>query len=528
MNRLVHRFAAAAAAVTVAASSLTAYSASEKPRGDISGDGVVNITDVSKLAAHVKGAKPLKGDALKAADISGDGKVDIMDVSLLAAHVKGVKPLTDNGRDDLYNEAKDKLDTTKLDNKTIKFFSHWDINPAKGQVVSPDLQLFQDVYDGKIQYVQTIWENRYTDLAKLIMSNNSPDFFSAMDMDGFPKGAIKAMFQPVDDYIDLDSKLWAPAKATNDAFVFGNGHYVAGVQSTPQYMCVYNPKTIKDNGLEDPAKLYWNDEWTWSKFSEMCIAFTNEEEQKVGMDGWWYAYALNNSCGVPIIGLENGKLVNNMQNPRVEKVQNLMYELQKKNVFFDRAANNWSIRGDGTTGYGMATGETLFYPVGTWAIDNLPEKVTAFGSAKAGEIMFVPMPRMDDSDTYYVDARVDGFYLIKNAPNPEGFAAFMNCHMAAVEANNELAAQKRKLAYEWTDDMLEMYDEICQICNDHPLYDFSDGISEEMRSVMMDVRQSTVLTGGGAYTWTATVASYKSAVDYLVEEANSKLEAGTK
>ncbi len=45
---------------------------------------------------------------------------------------------------------------------------------------------FQTKYGGKIEYVQTTWDNRYTDLAKAVMANDSPDFFPADDMDAFP------------------------------------------------------------------------------------------------------------------------------------------------------------------------------------------------------------------------------------------------------------------------------------------------------------------------------------------------------
>ena len=93
MKRLAKRTSAAALAVIMAASCLTAYAEDERLRGDISGDGAVNITDVSKLAAHIKNIKALEGEALEAADINGDGDLNIADISLLAAFVKGRKTL---------------------------------------------------------------------------------------------------------------------------------------------------------------------------------------------------------------------------------------------------------------------------------------------------------------------------------------------------------------------------------------------------------------------------------------------------
>ncbi len=62
-------------------------------KGDINGDGIVNVTDISLVAGHVKGKKALEGDAEKWADVNGDGSVNVADISKIAAHVKGVKEL---------------------------------------------------------------------------------------------------------------------------------------------------------------------------------------------------------------------------------------------------------------------------------------------------------------------------------------------------------------------------------------------------------------------------------------------------
>ncbi|MBQ8966203.1 NPCBM/NEW2 domain-containing protein [Ruminococcus sp.] len=62
--------------------------------GDINGDGDVNVTDVTKLAAHVKSIRSLAGDELKRADVNGDGDVNVTDLMKVAAHVKGIKSLS--------------------------------------------------------------------------------------------------------------------------------------------------------------------------------------------------------------------------------------------------------------------------------------------------------------------------------------------------------------------------------------------------------------------------------------------------
>lgn len=56
--------------------------------GDVNIDGKVNVTDIIKVAAHIKGEKILKGNAYKNADVNCDGIVSIKDFTLLAAYVK--------------------------------------------------------------------------------------------------------------------------------------------------------------------------------------------------------------------------------------------------------------------------------------------------------------------------------------------------------------------------------------------------------------------------------------------------------
>ena len=62
--------------------------------GDISGDGKVNMGDVAKLYAHIRGTSVLtEENGLNRCDISGDGKVNIGDVAKLYAHIRGTSKL---------------------------------------------------------------------------------------------------------------------------------------------------------------------------------------------------------------------------------------------------------------------------------------------------------------------------------------------------------------------------------------------------------------------------------------------------
>ena len=63
-------------------------------KGDITGDGRINVGDVSKLYANVKQTSQLTGNTLFIADITGDDRINVGDVSKLYAHVKQPTLLT--------------------------------------------------------------------------------------------------------------------------------------------------------------------------------------------------------------------------------------------------------------------------------------------------------------------------------------------------------------------------------------------------------------------------------------------------
>ena len=94
LKNAIRKLTALAAVCAMSCSALSAICVNAAgTKGDINGDGTVNVTDVSKAAAHVKGIRELSDDEFSAADVNEDGSVTVTDISILAAHVKGVKEL---------------------------------------------------------------------------------------------------------------------------------------------------------------------------------------------------------------------------------------------------------------------------------------------------------------------------------------------------------------------------------------------------------------------------------------------------
>ena len=57
-------------------------------KGDVNGDGKVNVVDVAKANAHAKKTVNIEDYELLCADINGDGKVNVVDVAKMNAHAK--------------------------------------------------------------------------------------------------------------------------------------------------------------------------------------------------------------------------------------------------------------------------------------------------------------------------------------------------------------------------------------------------------------------------------------------------------
>lgn len=328
------------------------------------------------------------------------------------------------------------------------------------------------------------------------------------------------MFQPIDDIIDLDSELWAPTKELCDMFVYGGQHYVAAIEAMPTYACVYNKTTITENGFDDPAELYWNGEWDWDVFTEMCEDFTDADQEKYALDGYWYANALSETSGVPLIGMEDGKVVQNLDDPAIERVQERMYNLQRNNVVFPRSENGWDTRGDGADGEGLGTYLTLFIPIGLYALEQPVASRETFGLPE--EIMFVPMPKEPDSDVTYCSAKIHGYLICSGAPNTEGVAAFLACEQVTNQAEDlqQIETDTFINEYEWTEEMIEMRNELYRLAAENPVIDLQRGVSDELKKQMESLSQATMITGGAATTWAAARDEYEGAVQYLVDEAN--------
>lgn len=421
------------------------------------------------------------------------------------------------------------LPDIELENKEVNWLAHYAMNPNTDQAASADLKLFELKYGGKVIDNVTTWNSRYTDLAKLVLAGNAPDCFPADDMDAFPKGAIREMFQPIDDYIDFDDALWSEVSTAADSFSIKDDHYVAVIEVQPSIVCIYNKKTMEANGFDDPAELFANGEWTLDVFVQMCKDFVNADEEKYSLDGFWYYDAIQQTTGVPMIELsDDGTLVSNLNDPKIEAVENVMYDLSKSEVVWPRKDHNWETR-CGNDGKGVGEGKTLFVPMGLWGLTGVPEVTANWGDVEKGEVMFVPMPLNTDggNETHWISSRVNGYLLCSGAKNPEGWAALMACKRACNldEDIRELGENQLRNDYKWTEEMIDMKNTIYEMALETPVFEFHQGVTDELATLFANTICSATMNDGGEGTksWTQTVSENQGTVDWLIKEANQTL-----
>ena len=155
--------------------------------------------------------------------------------------------------------------TEDPDKMTITWLGDFSINPESGEPRSTALALFEDQYGGKINYIRSTSGENLSILDSMIAAGEPLDLFPYYP-EYFPQGVMKDRFEPLDPYFDtleFNSDLWKDIKPAADAFAYNGQHYVLPYSMSDPLVLTYSRQVMKDNGFEDPYKLYTEGKWTW-------------------------------------------------------------------------------------------------------------------------------------------------------------------------------------------------------------------------------------------------------------------------
>ncbi len=413
------------------------------------------------------------------------------------------------------------LQDVELENKTIKWLAHYDLNPSSnGASKSVGLEMFEKKYGGEIQYYPTTWENRFNDLSTYVLGGEGIDFFPGDDTANFPKGIVSGMFQPVDDYIDMNSAIWQNTKDAMELLNFGGKHYEFITTVTAEAVVIYNKATIEANGLDDPWDLYEAGEWNWDTFKQMLLDFVDEDSDQWGLDGFWAEKALFLSAGVPSVQSVDGNLVCNINDATVEKAMNYQYDLYTNGLVFPREQFAWSEQPSF-----MGEGRQLFYICGAWTVQAAPE--TWSTSIDPEDLGLAPVPSPADSDPWQ-GATLGGYALCKGAQNPEGVALFAECQIIGSNDESAVAISDRKAMddYGWSQELIDKNKAINEIARQYPIVDLATGCSTDIASLTTDGGDTIGLRAAlHGVDWATNREAIADTVIMLVDEVDQNVKA---
>ncbi|MBO6230875.1 MAG: carbohydrate ABC transporter substrate-binding protein, CUT1 family [Ruminiclostridium sp.] len=376
------------------------------------------------------------------------------------------------------------VDSELKPTKKIKWLSWWDIDETSAEV-----ELFKANYgipeqgskdygeefaDRVFVYTSVPYADRYDVLGKLVASGDSPDIFE-FEINYFPLSAYKAMFQSIDGVIDTYSDEWADTREAMDKFMWGGKNYTPIISEGLDSIWYYRRSVVQEAGLDDPYELYKNGEWTWDKMLEMAEKFKTSGENKYLTDGWYVQRSIVGTTGVPVVGLEDGKLKSNLNDPSIMRAMDVVSKFASQGYGYPKAENGWSLNYDW-----WASGNILFMVDGEWAYQNPIGGYAESNHWDEDEIFFVPAPRDPEADEYYQLFKTDPFMFCAGSDNVDGYKAWIKCNLIASKDPDIKAAarEKYKRDYNWTYEQLDFLDQL-KHGDLKGVYDFRKGISTE-------------------------------------------------
>ena len=415
-------------------------------------------------------------------------------------------------------------------NSTIKWLSWFDQfhNYSEDEVVNTGYFTFTEKYGGEIEWIECDYFERMNDLANLILAGNPPDFTPSgtNSTATYPMSCIKGQYQAIDQWIDYDDPLWSGLKETADYFTLGGEHYVIVFDLDSSNVIPYNRRVLEEWGFDDPAELYANDEWTWDVFYEMCVEFSDPDEDRFALDGYAYAGAMVESTGQQMLQIdENGVFYSNIDSPEIERAENLIYDLAKNDCCYHNGTNMWP-RNNATFGSGVKDGLCLFYVIGISFFTDTVEEVSAlWGDIEAGELMFAPLPRDPQGDgVYYMGASpyMKSYGIVKDCANPEGVALFAACErFKRIDPTVENIDRKQlREVYKWNDEMLEMWDTCREIALANQRMDLTGDLPSNLATALGRLSDG-IIRNSNPSSWAQLKEENRESVEYYIEELNA-------
>ena len=414
-------------------------------------------------------------------------------------------------------------------NTSIQYCYYYDDfhNYSEDELVQTGYWTFQQKYHGDVEWIETTWSDLNNDIANLVLAGNPPDFSRAWES-SFPNNFINGLYQPVDEYIDYSEPLWSGMEYFSDTFFSVGGRpYMFLTDVKNNSMVLYNRRIFNEYGFDDPAELYYNNEWTWDEMMDMALDFCDPDDGRYAFNGWHTDATFLSSTGTYLVMLdaESGKFVSNVDDPRLERAASWLSDSGKNDLPYPMWSNGWTLN-YGEEGGGMKEGKTLFAMGPAYILDeitSLEQEEERFGSMENEEVMIVPVPRDPNGDgEYYIDSIPMGYCLVKGARRPEAVALLAACErFKIIDPTVIRIDDKQKMeVLKWNQEMMDMWKHMYDLANSHStIVQYSD-----LGSVTTYVGNMIGFNNGeNPSTWAELKEANKESLEYAIDELNAEL-----
>ena len=399
----------------------------------------------------------------------------------------------------------------KLDDPNITYLGYYDIRTSAD--IKPAVKLFQETYGGEIEYNQCTWSERIEKLQVLIASGDSPDL---VDREGesFPLLASKNVYEDLTDYIDLSQPQWAGFEQLVNQYEWNGKHvyYPWHVSALPTYV-YYSNTRFEEYGVTSPRDLYSGGEWDWNTFRDTIKKFmdaSGSSNEVYGVYGLTMPFAAIASTGTGTIGIENGKLSNNINSPAIDRAASFLESLRRDGLTIAQDGY-W-----GDQGAPIAEGKACFLVGGQYLLKGFQ---TDYPEA---DVQFVPFPKDPEADKYYNGVDTFGYLVPKGAKNIKGSAAFINMNrLCKIDPDLRAVVDESRMTKDkWTEEQIEFMKQFEDISNYDVVVDLYSGLDSDTSGIINDMFVDVTFYPDRD-TWTVLRDTNLNVINAAIDEINN-------
>lgn len=315
---------------------------------------------------------------------------------------------------------------------TLKWLGYYDLNTDDKEIVD---KFADEGYS--VEYISTSSGEYFTKLAQLVASSDSPDMVR-YEWQSYPHGVANNLYTSLDDYVDFDSDTWSGMKDMIENFNYGGKHYYLPYRVNAGVVLIYNQTALDDEGIKtDPLELYKEGKWTWTAWKDIMTEWCNIGDDYYGvMPTGFVAMPFIVSTGTTLIDVDgpNKQIINNMKDANVQRCQDFLADLAKQGMVNAEYADPSTCLSDT---------KTLFAEFGLdWGW------TSAQVAAPDQDIRYVPIPRDDQADAYYMNTDTFGYLVPAGAQNIKAAIKYMEiCRLNEIDPE-KIAASKAEMTAE--------------------------------------------------------------------------------